>query len=44
MTWLGGGEAGGDSGPDRTWLLEPEAPGRPFKSRQGSSEPRGRFS
>ena len=45
MSWLGGGEAGGDSGPDRTWLLESElAPGRPFKSKQGLRKPRGRFS
>ena len=22
MTWLGGGEAERDSGPDRTWLLD----------------------
>ena len=45
MTWLGGGEAERDSGPDRTWLLESEsAPGGPFKSKQGLRKPRGRFS
>src|SRR3954466_5582705 len=44
MTWLGGGEAERDSGPDRTWLLESElAPGRPFKLKQGLRKPRGRF-
>jgi hypothetical protein len=44
MTWLGGGEAERDSGPDRTWLLESElAPGRPFKSKQGFRKHRGRF-
>src|SRR4051794_3667923 len=45
MTWLGGGEAERDSGPDRTWLLESElAPGRPVKSKRSLRKPRGRFS